>query len=65
MKYASIMIEWRENGERCRWEGKTMTIAEAKQRARVWGYREPKWWEFWCESPTISVAMFSDNYFVL
>lgn len=53
MKYSWIKIHWEENGEFCTWEGKGLTMAEAKAKAALWGYRDPKWWQFWKEKPAI------------
>jgi hypothetical protein len=53
MKYFWIKIYWQDNNETCSWEGNNLTMEEAKQKAAVWGFKEPKWWQFWQTRPLI------------
>ena len=53
MKYSLITIYWEENEEFCSWEGRNLTLTEAKAKAAQWGFKEPKWWQFWKSKPTI------------
>jgi hypothetical protein len=57
MKYFWIKIYWQDNDETCSWEGNNLTMEEAKQKAAVWGFKEPKWWQFWQTRPLIYTVL--------
>lgn len=53
MKFSLITLYWEENGDFCSWEGHDLTLTEAKAKAALWGFKEPKRWQFWKSKPTI------------
>lgn len=57
MKFSLITIYWEEYGEFCSWEGRNLTLDEAKKSAAQWGFKEPKWWQFWKSKPQIYTAL--------
>lgn len=57
MKLSWIAIYWTDSSGYCSWEGRNLTMQEAKEKAALWGYREPKWWQFWVKKPMIDFVI--------
>jgi hypothetical protein len=55
--YSTVTIYWREYGtDYCgTWNG--VTVAQASQRAALWGCKFPKWWQFWLNKPVIVTSV--------
>jgi hypothetical protein len=57
MIYSSITIYWQEGDDLCSHTCSNVTLKQAKEKAAVWGFKEPAWWQFWRARPVIETLI--------